>query len=166
VTRARRRIGPIGTGARVAGGLAAVVLPAALAGVTWWDLGVALLALPLTAVLVAAAMAGRARGHGRRGAPEQWIRSSLALSSVIAVEVALTYLTPLDGATAIWIFIGVSLLVAALRGDAACEAVAIPNAIAGRKDPTGCVIYSPIDAIEARRSPGGPRPVPTEEVHG
>lgn len=164
MSTARRRIGPIGTAARVAGGLAAVAVPTALSGVTWWDLGVALLMLPLTAVLVAATTTGlttrRARGHGGRGAPEPWIRSSLALISVIAVAVAVSYTTPLDGAVAIWIFIGVSLLLAALRGDAGCEAVAIPNAIAGRRDPTGCVIYSPIDAIEARRPPGFTRPVP------
>lgn len=139
-----RRIGPVGTTARAAGGVAALVVPVALSGITWWDVGAAVLLLPSTAALAAWVFARR------RWGAEPWVRSSLVLIAVIAVEVAVTFVTPLDGAVAVWLFIGGSLLVAALRGDAACEAVAIPNAIAGRRDSTGCLVYSPIDAIEAR----------------
>jgi hypothetical protein len=104
----RRRIGPIGAAARLAGGLVALIVPA----------------------------------------------------------VGATFVTPLDGSVGIWLFIGVSLLVGALRGDAGCEAVAIPNALAGRTDLTGCVIYAPLDAIEARKSRRPPLAVSRQEVHG
>jgi len=137
-----RRLGPVGTAARVAGGLGALVLPIAQGALTWWDPGAALTLLPLTAIAVATALS----------AAPVWVRSLLSLVAVIAVEIGATFASPLDGASAIWIFLGVSLLIAAVRGDAGCEAVAIPNAIAGRSDSTGCVIYSPLDAAEARRA--------------
>jgi hypothetical protein len=150
-----RQIGPVGTAARTAGGLAAIVLPIVSSGITWWDAGDALLVLPLTAAVAAwgtaVAYQRAAADRLRRGAVEAWVRSSLVLALVLAVHIALTFLTPLDGAVGFWIFIGLSLLVAAFRGDAGCEAIAIPNALAGRRDPTGCVIYFPIDAAEARR---------------
>jgi limonene-1,2-epoxide hydrolase len=152
-----RAIGPIGTAVRVGGGLAAIAVPIVLSGITWWDVGAALLVLPLTAALAASALTWflSARPRSRRVRPrslEPWVRSTFVLVIVIAVEVALTYVSPLDGATALFIFFGVSLLIAALRGDAGCEAVAIPNTLAGRRDPAGCVILAPVDAIEARRS--------------
>ncbi len=143
-----------------------MVVPAALSGITWWDVGVGLLALPVTAALVAAAVSAAlasrpAASYAQLGAAEPWIRSSFVLIVVIGVAIAATFFTPLDGPVSAWVFIGVSLLVGAVRGDAGCEAVAIPNAIAGRIDPTGCIIYSPLDAVEARRrSDNRPRPVP------
>lgn len=48
------------------------------------------------------------------------------------------------------IFYGVSMLLAAAKGYAGCEITAISNWILGRDDQVGCVIFSPIDAIEAR----------------
>jgi hypothetical protein len=53
--------------------------------------------------------------------------------------------TPID-AGAIWLFFGVSLVVVAVRGDAGCEALAIPKAIFGRREQTGCVAF--IDSLE------------------
>jgi len=152
-----RAIGPIGTAARVAGGLIAIAVPIALSGVTWWDVGAAFVLLPLTAALAAAGLTWFSsdrpprRRDGRSGL-EPWVRSSLVLVIVIAVDVVATYVTPLDGAGALFIFFGVSLLVAAVRGDAGCESVAIPNAFVGRRDATGCLLYAALDAVEARRS--------------
>jgi hypothetical protein len=40
--------------------------------------------------------------------------------------------------------------VAAVRGDAGCEAVAIPNAIFRRRERTGCVAFALVDSLEAR----------------
>jgi hypothetical protein len=68
---------------------------------------------------------------------------------ILASATALTYVTPID-AGAIWLFLGVSLLVAGVRGDAGCEAVAIPNAIFGRRERTGCVAFTLVDSLEAR----------------
>ena len=142
-----RAIGQVGAAARVAGGVAAIVLPIALSGITWWDVVVALAVLPLTAVAAAAAIGGGAP-HGPAAA---WVRSSVVLVVVLATQVVLTYATPLNGGTAAWLFVGVSLLIAAVHGDGGCEAIAIPNALARRRDATGCVIYAPIDGVEARR---------------
>ena len=114
------------------------------------------MALPVTAIIAAPAVTASHRryatGRAHPLVAESWIRSVLVLALVVGVEIALSFATPLDGAVAIWIFIGLSVLVAAVRGDAGCEAVAIPNALAGRSDPTGCVVYAAIDAAEARRA--------------
>jgi hypothetical protein len=150
-----RRIGPVGTATRVAGGLAAIALPVALHGITWWDLGAALVVLPLIAALAAATTSAALARYGADRpwprAAESWLRSTLALALSLGIGIAVTFVSPVDG-TAIWLFIGLSLLIAALRGDAGCEVIAIPNALAGRRDPIGCVIYAPIDAAEARRA--------------
>jgi hypothetical protein len=65
------------------------------------------------------------------------------------VEVAVTFATPLDGAASVFLFLGLSLLIAAWRGDAGCEAVAIPNALTRRVDSTGCVVFSAVDRLDA-----------------
>jgi hypothetical protein len=62
-----RRIGRAGTAARVPNGLSAIVLPVALSDVTWWDVGAALVVLPLTAVLAASALAVADRRCWRLG---------------------------------------------------------------------------------------------------
>ncbi|MGH2910156.1 MAG: hypothetical protein ACRDK8_12770, partial [Solirubrobacteraceae bacterium] len=65
---AGRQIGPIGTSARIAGGAVAVGLPVALDGFSWWDAGVALIALPLIAA-IAAQLFALAMGGGAETAP-------------------------------------------------------------------------------------------------
>ncbi len=52
------------------------------------------------------------------------------------------------------VFYGASLLVAALRGYAGCEVLAISNWILGRDDQVGCLVLAPIDNAE-RRLKGG-----------
>ena len=56
------------------------------------------------------------------------------------------------------IFYGASLLLAAARGYAGCESLAITNWLLRRDDQVGCVVFSPIDEIEARikESTAGP----------
>lgn len=51
-----------------------------------------------------------------------------------------------------WFYLGVSLLVAAIRGYAGCEVLAISNWVTGRDDQVGCIVLSPIDAIEKKES--------------
>jgi hypothetical protein len=151
-----RAIGPIGTVSRVIGGLIFVAVPIALAGIDWWDVATALVALPLAAAALAALIAGAYR----RFAPESLGRSHAICSgpgcaliaAVIGVGIALTFVTPVDGGVAIWTFLGVSMLVAAVRGYAGCEVLAIPNLVSGREDQIGCILYTPIDAAEESRS--------------
>jgi hypothetical protein len=76
----------------------------------------------------------------------------------IAVFVALC-LTPLYApalaftSDAALLFYGTSMLLAAARGYAGCEVLAISNWLLGRNDQVGCLVFGPIDAIDARRHP-------------
>jgi hypothetical protein len=160
VTRAgAREIGPIGTVSRAAGGLIAIALPIALSDISWWDVAAALVALPLITLAVSALVT---TGY-ERFAPESLARrhsicsgpACVLMAGVIAVGIALSILTPVTG-VAIWSFFGVSMLVAALRGYAGCEVLAIPNAITGRRDQIGCILYTPIDMAEAKSKAGQP----------
>ncbi len=74
---------------------------------------------------------------------------SMELAVNIIITVALFY-TPLHHA--MWFFLGSSLLVAPIRGYAGCEIMAISNWITGRNDQVGCVLFSPLDAIERKLS--------------
>ncbi len=48
------------------------------------------------------------------------------------------------------LFYGVSMLLAALRGYAGCEVLALSNWLLHRDDQVGCVLFTPIDALERR----------------
>jgi hypothetical protein len=50
------------------------------------------------------------------------------------------------------IFLGASMLVAALRGYGGCESLAVSNWLLRRDDQVGCLLLSPIDALEAKSS--------------
>ena len=51
-------------------------------------------------------------------------------------------------ADAVLIFYGVSMLIAAIRGYAGCESLAISNWLLKRDDQLGCLLFSPIDFAE------------------
>jgi hypothetical protein len=73
----------------------------------------------------------------------------------LAVAFVLDALTPVDGDVAFWVWIGASMLLAAVRGYAGCELLAFPNALTGRRDQLGCILFTPIDAADAGRQPHG-----------
>jgi hypothetical protein len=168
-----REIGPVGTAARVAGGLIAIVVPIAISGITWWDIGAALVALPLLATAGSAAVTAAYR----RLAPHALGRTHLICSgpacvlslAIIALAVGLSVATSVSF-VAFWAWLGASMLLAAARGYAGCEMLAFPNAITGRRDRIGCLLYTPIDVAEARHRsrgsgegasvPGGARSAP------
>ena len=50
------------------------------------------------------------------------------------------------------LFIGSTLVLAAIRGYAGCELTAVSNWLLRRDDQVGCVVFSPLDAAEARFS--------------
>ena len=64
----------------------------------------------------------------------------------LAVGYALFAIPFTRDATAL--FYGASLLLAAVRGYAGCEVLAISNWLLGRDDQVGCVVFSPLDAVE------------------
>jgi hypothetical protein len=162
-----REIGPIGAASRAAGGLVAIAVPIALSGIGWWDVAAALIALPL----ITLALSALVKAGYERYAPEALARrhsicsgpGCVLVAAVVGVAIVLTIATPVSE-TAIWSFFGVSMLVAALRGYAGCEVLAIPNTITGRRDQIGCVLYTPIDAAEARSKRR--RPVPSVRARG
>ncbi len=57
---------------------------------------------------------------------------------------------PPDVRDAVALFYGTSMLVAAWRGYAGCEVLAIPNWLLGRDDQVGCLLFSPLDELESR----------------
>jgi hypothetical protein len=56
-----------------------------------------------------------------------------------------------EGGTAAITYIGVSLLIDALRANAGCEVMALPGLIVGKRTDLPCIVFSPIDALESRR---------------
>jgi hypothetical protein len=48
------------------------------------------------------------------------------------------------------VFYGASMLLAALRGYAGCEVLAVSNWLLRRDDQVGCVVFGPVDQLEVR----------------
>jgi hypothetical protein len=151
-----RAIGPAGTALRVLAGVLGLSVAVVWQGMGWWDVAAALVAFPLVAVAARGLLdtsdvrrwTSRIRGEG-----VGYMVSVLA----VAGAASLTFVSPADQ-PAVWAWLGGSLLLAAARGDGACEALAVANAFSGRRERTGCVVFTPLDVAEparraARRSP-------------
>jgi hypothetical protein len=144
-----RLIGPIGTAGRVAVGVAAIVLAGSRGDVTWWDVLAAAAGFPLAAAIALAVLRGlrtRFTAATARDGEARYVASVV----LVAIAVGLTFVTPADE-PAVWLWIGVSLLLAAGRGDAGCEVLAVANLLTGRRESVGCILFTPIDAAETRR---------------
>lgn len=133
----RRRIGRWGTVTRVVGGAAGGI--AAL--LTGADRGDALLGL----VLVPAAVAMAVRLRGRHTLPLR-LYGPNACCVLIGVGFAFFAINP----QAAWLFFAESTLLAAARGYAGCEVLAVPNWLLARDDQVACPVFTPIDRLEAR----------------
>jgi hypothetical protein len=154
-TRPHRDIGPIGTAARLVLGLllGGLIVYGQLSSSghlapTTWALG--LIGFP---ALVLAWHFWRIRRNPAR------FSDTSALSFVLSIALPLAlYLTgwfvPFLWFTsdATLIFLGSSLLLAALRGDAGCEFLALSNWLLRRSDQMACAVFSPIDSLEQRGS--------------
>lgn len=149
-----RQIGPIGTLARTVGGAVAIALPIALDGFGWWEAAVALVALPLVAVVAAPLLTSAFRRLAPSALGSRHAICSLPGCSLIAVMVganaALVAPTSANGNVTIWVWLGASMLLAAARGYGGCEVLAISNLITGRREQIGCLLYTPIDNAENR----------------
>jgi hypothetical protein len=140
-----RAIGQIGTIARVVLGVALLLL--AIVGLPpigrlldWWQILIGLAALPAMAVAVQLA---------RLAFKQQQLRATGSLATAVncVVLTALLLISPTRDAT--MVFLGAALLVAAYRGYAGCETLAVSNWLLGRNDQVGCLLLSPIDRLEA-----------------
>ena len=72
-----------------------------------------------------------------------WVGAVLALAPVVV-------LFYLGGARAIaaLTYVGISLLLAGVRGDPGCEVVSIPNLLFRKRIKLACILFTPIDYIE------------------
>ncbi len=150
VTHPHRDIGPIGTAARLVVGLLLVGLivygqlsSGHLSPATW---ALGLLGFP---ALVLAWHFWRIRRNPARFSDTSAL--SFVLSLVLPVALYLTgwFVSPLwFTSDATLIFVGVSLLLAALRGDAGCEFLALSNWLLRRSDQLACAVFTPIDSLE------------------
>lgn len=143
-----RAIGPWGTAARTlaaAGSFAwALAVPhehplghVPGTGVLWWNL---LLGL----VLVPAAMTAALRLRGRDAAPLRAGHAAQCLT--VFAFFALAQVLPV----AMFVALGANFVVQIVRGDGGCELLAIPNWQLRRNDRLFCLVFTPIDALEAR----------------
>lgn len=145
-----RAIGTIGTVSRVGLGLL-FLSPVFFGGFRLWELIVGAVVVPLAILVIQ---------RVRLILTTEPIRATGLLGFVINFAVFLAlYLTPLYApriaftSNLVLIFYGVSMLLAAARGYAGCEVTAISNWLLGRDDQVGCVVFTPVDVIEARIFP-------------
>ena len=143
MTKHMRSIGPFGTFARAIVGLGLLLLASLYFGITWRDVALGLVAFPAMVLLV------------------QWLRlryTSVPLRATGPLAhcvncgiAALLFVNPYTGDAAS-VFYGASMLLAAARGYAGCEVLAISNALLRRDDEIGCALFAPVDVAEARAS--------------
>ncbi|MGH9895688.1 MAG: hypothetical protein ACREA0_27630 [bacterium] len=147
-----RGIGPAGTAARAAVGgalLGSVVWGHATSGI---DIPPWLIGLGVVPALTIAWQRWKARRHPSRLV---WLSGPAGHATTFGVFMAL-YLThwyapPVSVLSdAAMIFYGSTMLVAAVRGYAGCEVLAISNWVLGRDDQIGCLLFEPIDRVEQR----------------
>ena len=143
----RRRIGRMGTAARVS--VAAVFLaPVAAGRFDPEDFLAGLVVFP--AILLGWQWWRSWRTPARLDAtgPVGFIVNAAVFAALYLTPLYAPVLTPTsDG---VLIFYGASMLLAAVRGYACCEVLAISNALLRRDDQVGCLLFSPIDAVERR----------------
>jgi hypothetical protein len=151
VARSRGRdIGPIGAASRVVAGAIALAVPVAISGVEWWDVAAALVVLPAITTAATRAIAALELTDDRCGGVCS-AQACLLLAVALAGAFGLGAVAPVDVNVAFWGWLGSSLLLGAAFGYGGCEVLAFPNALTGRRDRVGCLLFTPIDAAEARR---------------
>lgn len=144
-------IGVVGTAARLVGGLAmlgSVIQGQLSAGFVPSSLALGLVGFPT--VLLAWQWLRARRNPSRLQAT-----GPVGYGVNIAIFLAL-YLTPWYApalsftSDATLIFYGTSMLLAAIRGYAGCEVLALSNWLLRRDDQVGCVVFGPVDHLEKK----------------
>ena len=149
-TRPHRDIGPIGTAARLVVGLLLVgsivygQLSSGHLSPTTWVLG--LIGFP---ALVLAWHCWRIHRNPARFSDTSALSVVLSLALPVALDFTGWFVSPLwFTSDATLIFVGSSLLLAALRGNAGCEFLACSNWLLRRSDQLACAVFTPIDSLE------------------
>lgn len=76
------------------------------------------------------------------------LRETGGLATLLNCIVLFVLLTVAATRDVTLVFLGASLLVAALRRDGGCEILAFSNWLLRRDDQVGCLIFSPLDRLE------------------
>ena len=140
-----RAIGPLGTLARVA--VAAGLLWLAFGderGLTWFVALLGLVAVPAGLLLAQALRARFSAAPLRATGPVGHAVNAAIIAGLFLIP------SPPDVRDAAALFYVASMAVAAWRGDAGCEVLAIPNWLLRRDDRVGCVVFAPLDGLDAR----------------
>jgi hypothetical protein len=145
-TGRQRKIGPIGTTARIIVGiplLGSVLLGHLARGFhsSAWVLG--LVGFPAVVVSLQWLRARRSPARLEATGPVAHVLN-------LAVFLVLYLLEPTSDAALL--FYGTSILLAALWGYAGCEVLAASNWLLGRDDQVGCAVFWPVDQLEHRRT--------------
>ena len=151
-----RDIGPIGTLARLGiglwlvgsvihGQLATGFTPTAHATATW---ALGLIGFP---AVVLAWHRWRIRRHPARFEDTSLLSFALSIALPLALYFTWWY-APAFSVTsdAVLLFVGGSMMLAALRGSAGCELLALSNWLLRRRDQIACAVLTPIDSLEQR----------------
>ncbi len=138
-TTACRQIGKDGTGARVLVGAAMLYGAFAIDGLQLSDAILGAVVFPGTVLL---GQWLRSRGNSSP------LRATGVTGHLInnAIVIALIVIPPTRDA--MLLFYGASMLLAAWRGYAGCEVLALSNWVLRRDDQVGCLLFSPIDSFE------------------
>jgi hypothetical protein len=145
----QRKIGPLGTTARI------VVGALLLGSVTQGHLarGFHLSAWALGLVGFPAVLVGLQWLRARRTPTRLEATGAVGHALNLAVFLVLYLLEPTSDAALI--FYGASMWLAALRGYAGCEVLAVSNWLLGRDDQVGCAVFWPIDQLGRHRTADG-----------
>lgn len=141
-----RAIGPIGTTTRLLVGSALVLLALLHGqpwGIQWYEVVLGLAVFPAFMLSLDLTL--------RHYTSHPVRLTGSAATAVNCIVIVVLLVNPLTQAAA-ELFYSASLLVAAWRGQAGCEATVIPNWILRRDDQIGCPMFSPIDHAESRHN--------------
>lgn len=154
-----REIGSLGTCARIAAGVLALLVLVATNGLSVWNLVTGLLVLPAVAIGFLWTLGFR-RDRSSAVSPNSGCayvneRSQCSteielLALVTVLVVAASFVTPItEGSILIWL--GISFLLSSVMGYTGCEMVAVPNLLTGKQHRLPCFLFSSIDRAEAHR---------------
>ena len=142
--RRARSIGRLGTASRILVGLLllSIGIFSALSGSSaWWQLSLGFVGFP-TAMTLAQFV--------RLRLTETRLRRTGYLATCVNCAVLVVLLIAWPTRNATLIFLGGSMLLAAVRGYAGCESLAASNWLLRRDDQFGCLLFSPIDVVESK----------------
>jgi hypothetical protein len=132
----RRRVGRVGTAARLAVGGTLITLALVYWDADRLDVLIGLVVLPAVATLLMLL-------RDRSSPP---LRLGAAGHLVTLAHITATVLIVPDAAA---LFYGSMALVAGLGGNGGCEITAVANRLRDRDDQIGCPIFAPFDALDA-----------------